>query len=489
MINPGDLSKNPTIAKLAKLADIKKLDSMKKVIVAEKEKTGIERSIPLSYNQFTFLDSIIHRINPARYNMCRLLETDLPLEPSLIKQVFSYLLDCHEVLKARFVKENGIWKQYIKNSIEDVPFEAFDYSDIKEDDQKNAIEAAAEKIQNSLDITNGPLIRIAYFNMGKGRPNRFLIVAHHLLCDITSLTILLNDFLTAYQQILQDGKIYLPGEITPFSDYVAALNSYCYSKELESEVEYWSKLPWDKTLNLKSDFPGSAKITEGSLKKYTMALSENETQKLFKDIPAYYQTSFDNLLMVPLVESVCQRMNEDWVYFEATDSGRIGYPFTKDMDLSRTVGFLATSRSLIVKKSDMNSIQNDSIFEKVRFIDEQFKKAPNSGLGYALLCRFGDENKIRIKKLMMEFKGCKLLFNYLGRVDYEVPNIRVAKENPGMRAGPDEDYFFPLECICFISHEQLFLQWVYSSNYYRQSTIESIAGNYLSILKIIIDAV
>ncbi len=490
MINPRDLSRNPTIAQLAMLADEKKMDSNKKVTIPERDKTEIERLIPLSYNQFTFFDSISNRINPARYNMSRLLEIDFPLEHSYIKQVFSYLLDCHEVLKARFVNENGIWKQYIKNSVEDIPFETFDFSDIKEDEQKSAIETAAENIQNSLDITNGPLIRIAYFNMGKDRSNRFFMVAHHLICDITSLTIFLNDFLTAYQQLLQTGKIALPREMTTFSDYTTSLNSYYYSEELESEAGYWLNLPWDKVANLTPGYPiYSKKITEGSLKKYTIALSVSETQKLLKDTPSYYHTSSDNLLMVTLVESVGKWLNKDWIFLESTDSGRLGYSFTKDMDLSRTVGFIVTSKSFVIKRFDKNTGQNDLIHERVKFVDEQIKKTPNQGLGLVLLSRLGDKNKEPIKNIQIKYPGCQLLFNFLGRIDNDVPNIRIAKENPGMRARPDEAYFFPLECICFISQEKLFLQWVYSSIFYQQSVIEDVAGNYLTLLKIIIEEV
>lgn len=242
---------------------------------------------------------------------------------------------------------------------------------------------------------------------------------------------------------------------------------------VESSLDQTAVLPAELDQNI-----------ESSRVELISMLSETETQQLLYDIPASYQTTLVNLLMIALVETIGEWLDRDWIYFGVVDSGRTGYPMAANMNLSRTVGWLAFSRSYVLKRSG-----TDSIHEQIRSLDAQIKKVPNQGIGYNLLIRLGDESLETVHKLRQQDKDCecRLSFNYLGRMENEIANIRMAPENPGDRSRPDEKRFSLLDFICFIRQGRLHLQWVYSNRVFQQARLESIAANYSAFLKKMIE--
>lgn len=494
LLNPTQLSQNRTISKLAQSINNAPDKVLRNPInqtselhpdFCEEVTPDSKRVIPLTSSQAWYLSTVSERVAPSRFNLYALMETDFRLNPFILKKAVAYVCDCHEALRARFIKEDDGWKQYIEDTIENTPFEAYNLSGLPEEEQKEAIEKTADRIQASMDIANGRLFRVAHFHLGENRSERLFIVMHHIVGDNYSFGILLNELQTAYYQLIQNGNIAKNVEITPFAEFTEALLAYCHSRQLESEVDYWLNLPWGQVARLTPDFPdNTGRNTEGSNTKLTVTLSEEETKKLLYNVPEYFQTTLENLLIICLVDTIGQWMEEDWVYIEAVDSGRTTKPFLEGLDLSHTVGWISSARSLVLKRSDKNCRY---IHDKIHFVDEQIKSVPNQGVGYTYLARLGDESNISVKKLQLEYKDRQLFFNYLGQVENEPSGFRTAKENPGLRNHPDEARTFYVECVCFIKEGKLYQQWNFSCNLHRQYTIEQVANNYLSYLIKIIE--
>lgn len=59
----------------------------------------------------------------------------------------------------------------------------------------------------------------------------------------------------------------------------------------------------------------------------------------------------------------------------------------------------------------------------------------------------------------------------------------MAKEKVGYRAHSKEDRFSLLDCYCYIREGKLYLGWGYSTNAFKNTTIEKIAHNYAEFLK------
>ncbi|MFP3422276.1 condensation domain-containing protein, partial [Bacillus sp. SIMBA_161] len=66
------------------------------------------------------------------------------------------------------------------------------------------------QIQASMDLTHGPLVKLALIKEADGE--HLLIVIHQMIIDHMSWRILLEDFNTAYQQVKSNEDIVLPNK-------------------------------------------------------------------------------------------------------------------------------------------------------------------------------------------------------------------------------------------------------------------------------------
>ncbi|PFR70798.1 hypothetical protein COK29_26265, partial [Bacillus cereus] len=72
----------------------------------------------------------------------------------------------------------------------------------------SVIEEAANAIQSSIDLREGPLMKLGLFQCEEG--DHLLIVIHHLVVDGVSWRILLEDIEAGYEQAINGEEIQLP---------------------------------------------------------------------------------------------------------------------------------------------------------------------------------------------------------------------------------------------------------------------------------------
>src|SRR5262249_10978106 len=149
-------------------------------------------------------------------------------------------------------------------------------SALSEAEQGPAIEVTAAELQTTLSLSEGPLMRVGFFNLGPHRPSRLLMAIHHLAVDSVSWRILLEDFQTAYQQLSRGEAIRLPSKTTSFKQWAQQLMKYAQSAELRQELDYWLAEPRTRLSLLPTDYPGGAN-TEASARTISVSLSTEET--------------------------------------------------------------------------------------------------------------------------------------------------------------------------------------------------------------------
>src|SRR5262249_30355438 len=181
--------------------------------------------------------------DPHHYNQALLLEVRQPLQPALLAEALRRLLAHHDALRLRFVEEAGTWRQHNAPSEEGVPFRHLDLSGVPAAEQAVAVEAACAEAQASLDLAHGPLLRVVYFDSGPGQPGRLLLVIHHLAVDGVSWRVLLEDLLTAYQQLQKGRAPQLPPKTTSFRQWATRLVDYARSAEVRREAAFWLARP------------------------------------------------------------------------------------------------------------------------------------------------------------------------------------------------------------------------------------------------------
>ncbi|NOQ28296.1 MAG: amino acid adenylation domain-containing protein [Bacteroidales bacterium] len=177
IISVKDIFLNPTISDLAPKMIFKANEVSQKVIIGDFKLTPIQ-------SQF-----LSDQTEQHHYNQAVMLYSEKYLEEEKIQSVFQKLQEHHDALRITGKLDNakkvsGLYN----NGIEDFPvsLEVHDFREEKEASEK--ITSHADQIQRSIDLENGPLLKLGLFHLSDG--DRLLIVIHHLVIDGVSWRIL-----------------------------------------------------------------------------------------------------------------------------------------------------------------------------------------------------------------------------------------------------------------------------------------------------------
>ncbi|MGE0127959.1 MAG: amino acid adenylation domain-containing protein [Blastocatellales bacterium] len=432
---------------------------------------------PLTPIQRWFFDQ--NYAEAHHWNQALLFEVRQALKPALLREVTRQLLAHHDALRSRFVQEDSGWRQFNAGLEEETPFVHFDLSPLSEAEQKMAIEAAAAELQASLNIAEGPLLRIAFFDRGEEKTARLLIAIHHLAVDGVSWRILLEDLQAGYQQLSVGAEIKLPPKTTSFKHWAERLQQYAQSDALQKEAAYWLAESGKRVPKLPVDFPGGVN-TVNSSDTVKVSLSPEETQSLLHQVPDAYHTQINEVLLTALAQAFARWMGSRSLLLEMEGHGR--EEIIEEVDLWRTVGWFTTHYPVLL---DLGTATDPGA--ALKLIKEQLRAVPNRGIGYGLLRYISGDREI-VEKLRALHKP-EMSFNYLGQLDQALPEnspFRPASESAGPLQSPRGERSYLLHINGSVAGGQLHLTSIYSRNLYRRSTIVELTENIAEALRSII---
>ena len=320
------------------------------------------------------------------FNQAILLEVREALAPDILKQSLSHLLIHHDALRLRFVEG----KQGVHQSNADFdgtsPFHATDLSSLSEHDQTLAIESIATETQASLNLSEGPLMRVVLFDLGPQRTGRLLIVIHHLAVDGVSWRILLEDLQTTYRQLSRGGTVTLAPKTTSFKHWAERLAEHAQSEAMHDELVYWSAASRRCVGRLSVDHPLGIN-TEASTQSVSVSLTEVETQSLLQEVPSVYRTQINDVLLTALVQALRGSTGDAALIVNLEGHGREA--IFDDVDVSRTVGWFTTIFPVLLELKE-----DAAPGAALRSIKEQLRAIPNHGMGYGLLRYLSGDNQI-----------------------------------------------------------------------------------------------
>lgn len=118
------------------------------------------------------------------------------------------LMLSHSMLRARFNKIAGEWKQQIPRNISD----SYHYSVTTT--ARDQLDSLIETRQKGLDIQNGPIFAVDLFNISDEGSQIISLVSHHLAIDVVSWRIILQDL----EDVLNSGGLKLQSSV-PFQTW------------------------------------------------------------------------------------------------------------------------------------------------------------------------------------------------------------------------------------------------------------------------------
>jgi amino acid adenylation domain-containing protein/non-ribosomal peptide synthase protein (TIGR01720 family) len=460
-----DLFQHQTVADLAAAAE-----GTGSALAEQEPVTG---PVPLTPVQHEILAQ--DRSDARQDNPTILLELRHPLDRALFDRAFARVQEHHDALRARFTKTASCWHQEYAAHTTVTPLAWIDLSAVTAAEQKQAIESATAAVQAELNISKGPVVRLAYLDLGPGRTARILLVIHRLVADGLSLRIVLEDLFAAYQQLRRGQTPRLPLKTTSYAQWARRLVERADSEAVDSEQAYWQNVSVSETDHWPSDYPGGVNDLD-SAETLTFALPAEDTRALLEDVPQAYRTQTLEVLLTALAQAVGVWTGQSHLLVEIEASARDSAD--AEIDLARTVGAFDIRYPL---RLDLGPATTPA--EALLTVKEQVRAVPNAGLGYGLLQYLRGGPKINTPARPA------LLFSFRDNVGALLPEaapIALAAESPGPVGGGRRLRYHALEIIVGVNAGQLQAKWTFSKKLHKRATIESLANNFLVALKALI---
>ncbi|PMB52379.1 non-ribosomal peptide synthase [Fischerella thermalis CCMEE 5201] len=470
-LTPQQLFEHQTIAKLAEVVSTTK--------VVQAEQGLVTGSLPLTPIQHRFFERNISE--PHHWNQSIFLETAKIIDPAVLEQAWQQLLLHHDALRLRFKFSESGW-QAVNDGHEEISFTHIDLSAFSSDAQEMALKTAAAQLQASLNLSAGPIVRVALFNLGTNKSSRLLIVIHHLGVDPGSWRILLEDLQTAYQQICQRKAIELPPKTTSYKQWALQLEEYAHSANLQKAQNYWLSDRYKQVSPLPTDYSDSINNV-ASEQTFSATLSSQDTQALLQEIPPIYRTNTQEVLLTAFVQAFAQWTGEKLLLVDLEENGReVSTSGIDNVDISRTVGWITTTYPVLL---DLEEADNPG--DALKVVKEQLRDISGQGIDYGVLRYLNQDAVVREK--IRSLPQAEVAFLYLGQLAKSLPQdslFQLSKQSPEETSSLQATRPHKLHLIGSVVEGQLQLDWYYSKDVHQRQTIEKLADNFVKALKSLI---
>jgi amino acid adenylation domain-containing protein/non-ribosomal peptide synthase protein (TIGR01720 family) len=443
----------------------------------ESEQGVVSGAVPLTPIQGWFFEQGL--AEPHHFNQAFLLEVGPEFAPAWVQRVVGQLLVHHDALRLRFMRQGEQWCQVHAAPEGPVSFAVVDLSGLGSAQQRAALEAVAAGQQASLNLAEGPLLRVVLFKRGAKRPGRLLLVIHHLVVDGVSWRVLLDDFQRAYEQLSRGEALVLAPKTTSFKAWAQRLQAYAQAPAVGAELDYWQQVAGE-VASLPQDYAVEPQAnTVAAAAEVGVALSAEHTRALLQEVPPVYHTRINDVLLTALVQSFARWTGQSALLVDLEGHGR--EELFEGVDLSRTVGWFTTLFPVRV------ALEGQGLGEALKSVKEQLRAIPHGGIGYGVLRYLHPDAQVRAQ--LQALAQAQVSFNYLGQLDAMVSDTGLlgpTPESSGPPHGPRGQRAHLLDINGFVVGGQLQLQWTYSTRVHRRATVERLAQGFLDALQALI---
>lgn len=390
---------------------------------------------------------------------------------SILSQVLLKIVEHHDALRMVFSQVNGRLIQY-NRSLDEALFDLKVIDLTNEVDPVSSIAIEAEKIQNSIDLEKGPLVKVGIFRTVDG--DHLLLAIHHLICDGDSLRIILEDLMNGYMQVLSGNKIKFPKKTSSIKEWAKYLHTYGSSDEILAELDYWQKIEQTVIKPLPKDYTTSDNRFKYS-KIVSASLPEIETERLLHRMP--YDLRVQEALLITFGLTIKEWTGEDNALVRVINNGRDMTP--DHINLSRTVGWLSISYPVILDMSLANNLN-----KQIQYSRDMLRSVPSNGAGYDILryITLPQKEKITQFKAMPE-----LIFNFLGIMEMkkgiDIATLEISTMPMGFIKSPESQKEYTIDFTANILSGKLVINIDYNYLMYNESTMKNLAESYLQNLK------
>ena len=302
---------------------------------------------------------------PNYYNQAVMLQAAGRFDKQALAATLDTLTTHHDMLRA-VVKDGALIVREFGDG------QMFSLEEFTVNDQdKAAVAAIGNDIEGSIDINNGPLMKVALLHADA--QDYLLMVIHHTVIDGVSWRILIEDLATAYGQALAGLPVSLPAKTHSYKYYQEAMERFKKSYQLETEKEYWEKVR--KEIAETATSAGNDYTRHFVRKEAT--ISADVTAGLLAVPTRQENIGMNDLLLTALLRSHAAATGKQKMCVMLEGHGRenIGEPLFTD----RTIGWFTSMYPVVLCQKGTDLIAN------LAGVKDVLHRVPNNGIGYGQL--------------------------------------------------------------------------------------------------------
>ena len=372
-------------------------DLASKVTLPQKILSGEEeydKAFDLSPMQLLFFDWVGENID--HFNQSMVMKLTNRKDSAMIFKVLEKLVNSHATLKSRFEKkETGGWAQIIpKDASSSFRFNAhpnqFSYEQIK---------ASIDTSQKSLNICQGPIFAADLFERCEGDTQVLSLVIHHLVVDVVSWGVILEDLEHLLSSL--DNKV-LPS--LPFQIWSRLQNDRTRSENLKSSNLEVSTPRADYAYWGMADRPN----LYGATCSKDFDIDVDTTKNLLGPCNDALGTELVDVLLGSILYAFCRAFPDRQTPPAIFNEGHGREPWDTNLDLTRTVGWFTTVSPVSLPTEAM---QDSNFANFIRWVKDQRSRSKGKGREYfahRMLTTRG-------QAVFGEHWPMEVAFNYLGK--------------------------------------------------------------------------
>lgn len=469
-ITPKQCLERQTIAELAPVVGLAAAVSAEQGAIV-----GPVSLLPIQHEFFALDLADAHH-----FNQSVLLEVDPSLSRDALAAAVRALGEHHDALRMRYERSaDGVWQQSSLPTEFAPQLEQVFVADKADESFAALLATTAAQVQAGLDLAQGPIARFVYFDRGRTRAGRLMIVVHHLAIDAVSWRIVLEDLNLLCQQLRSGQTPMLPPKTTAYREWASRLQALASSDEMIAEREQWL-VASGSTRKLTCETSELDNVVSNSA-TVRVALDAETTHALLGDAQLAYRTRPQDLLIAALADILTDFNGGETVRVHLEGHGRES--LSDEIDLSRTVGWFTSLYPVELHRPSTKSPRS-----MIRETKEHLRTIDRGGIGFGLLRWLSGD--VSTREALAALPHPEVCFNYLGHFDHLVTGetlLQPVDEPHGPDHSPRGQRAHLWEINAYVHEGRFQVAWTYSTRHHHAETIERLAANYLDTLRELIE--
>ncbi|KAF2276611.1 nonribosomal peptide synthase [Westerdykella ornata] len=445
-ITVQDIIRSKSIAALASKASVTEDDA------SASKANEYDLPFDLTPIQRIFFETVGDTYN--HFNQSVILRLARSFEPEEVEAAVSSLVTTHPMLRARYSRDvSRRWRQRIEKEVK-ASFR-LRYHRVSNGNEAT-LRPIVDESQATLDITSGPTFSVDLFDLEDSFTQAIALVAHHLVVDVVSWGIILEDL----QNLLNGTKP--PPQSLPFhvwqEQQVEKAKQDTAGRVLPvagippANFEYWG-------MDAKANINGDVIIED-------IELSPKDSMLLLGAHDALATEPLD-VFIAALLESF-RKVFTDRSTITIHNEGHGREPWNAKQDLSRTVGWFTTMTPIHLP---VPPEEPTDIVSTIRWVKDLRERIPDKGrpyFAYRLLTEEGQER----------FPGhwpAEVAFNYLGRMQNLERKDALLQKLDGVTSsdiGPEVPRFSLFEVTALVAQGTIKMSFGWNRHMQRQAEIK-----------------